>query len=225
MFKKFKPFSGFCPVPVLPSSQVAATSYMQHLAYLEWYIEQMREHFETHDSDFDTAIEQLQNADESIVGDIELLDGRVEALEQSGVSGTPQICSAAGLYSGTPLDGTDMVPLFLSSVGTTTDKITIANGVAVIGNGVSSIRVFGGMIVGYTGGGATIGCSVTRDGVALLTGTTYAPLEGTLSSVTVNLNDHVIAVSPGDELTFGIWSYSTLANSVTQVHICFEVVE
>lgn len=42
MITKFKPFSGFCPVPVLPSSQIAATSYMQHLAYLEWYITQLQ---------------------------------------------------------------------------------------------------------------------------------------------------------------------------------------
>ena len=46
MFKKFKPFSGYCPVPILPSSQVAATSYMQHLAYLEWYIAQLQNEIE-----------------------------------------------------------------------------------------------------------------------------------------------------------------------------------
>lgn len=33
-----KKFKGYMPVPVLPSAQVAATSYAQQLAYLEWYV-------------------------------------------------------------------------------------------------------------------------------------------------------------------------------------------
>ena len=35
---KIKPFKGWLPVPMLPAAQVQASSYMQHLAYLEWYI-------------------------------------------------------------------------------------------------------------------------------------------------------------------------------------------
>lgn len=36
---KIKPFKGWLPVPILPAAQVQATSYAQHLAYLEWYID------------------------------------------------------------------------------------------------------------------------------------------------------------------------------------------
>ena len=36
---KLKPFRGWLPVPILPAAQVQATSYAQHLAYLEWYID------------------------------------------------------------------------------------------------------------------------------------------------------------------------------------------
>lgn len=36
-----KPFCGLLPVPILPAAQVAATSYEQHLAYIEWYIKHL----------------------------------------------------------------------------------------------------------------------------------------------------------------------------------------
>ena len=36
---KIKPFKGWLPVPVLPAAQVQATSYAQHLAYLQWYLD------------------------------------------------------------------------------------------------------------------------------------------------------------------------------------------
>lgn len=36
---KIKPFKGWLPVPILPAAQIQATSYAQHLAYLEWYID------------------------------------------------------------------------------------------------------------------------------------------------------------------------------------------
>ena len=36
---KIEPFKGWFPVPILPAAQVQATSYAQHLAYLEWYID------------------------------------------------------------------------------------------------------------------------------------------------------------------------------------------
>lgn len=39
---KLKPFKGWLPVPILPAAQVQATSYAQHLAYLEWYIDYLR---------------------------------------------------------------------------------------------------------------------------------------------------------------------------------------
>jgi hypothetical protein len=38
-----KPFKGFFPVPILPAAQVQATSYAQHLAYIEWYIDYLAE--------------------------------------------------------------------------------------------------------------------------------------------------------------------------------------
>lgn len=41
--RKLKPFKGWFPVPVLPAAQVQATSYAQHLAYLEWYIDYLSE--------------------------------------------------------------------------------------------------------------------------------------------------------------------------------------
>lgn len=36
---KLKKFKSWLPVPVLPAAQVAATSYAQQLAYLEWYVD------------------------------------------------------------------------------------------------------------------------------------------------------------------------------------------
>lgn len=41
--RKLKKFKGWLPVPVLPAAQVQATSYAQHLAYLEWYIDYLSE--------------------------------------------------------------------------------------------------------------------------------------------------------------------------------------
>ena len=43
MARKIKPFKGWLPVPVLPAAQVQATSYAQHLAYLQWYIDYLSE--------------------------------------------------------------------------------------------------------------------------------------------------------------------------------------
>ena len=43
MARKLKPFKGWLPVPVLPAAQVQATSYAQHLAYLQWYVEYLAE--------------------------------------------------------------------------------------------------------------------------------------------------------------------------------------
>lgn len=43
MARKLKPFKGWLPVPVLPAAQVQATSYAQHLAYLQWYVEYLSE--------------------------------------------------------------------------------------------------------------------------------------------------------------------------------------
>ena len=73
MIKKFKPFSGFCPVPVLPSSQAAATSYMQHLAYLEWYIEQMKKAFENEDDNLHTGLDHLDSAMGGIEANMDLI--------------------------------------------------------------------------------------------------------------------------------------------------------
>ena len=39
---KLKPFKGWLPVPILPAAQVQATSYAQHLAYIEWYLDYLR---------------------------------------------------------------------------------------------------------------------------------------------------------------------------------------
>ena len=36
------PFRSFLPVPILPAAQVQATSYAQHLAYIEWYLDYLR---------------------------------------------------------------------------------------------------------------------------------------------------------------------------------------
>lgn len=73
MIKKFKPFSGFCPVPVLPASQAAATSYMQHLAYLEWYIEQMKNAFENEDDNLHTGLDRLDSAMGGIEANMDLI--------------------------------------------------------------------------------------------------------------------------------------------------------
>lgn len=43
MARKLKPFKGWLPVPVLPAAQVQATSYAQHLAYLQWYVDYLAE--------------------------------------------------------------------------------------------------------------------------------------------------------------------------------------
>ena len=73
MIKKFKPFSGFCPVPVLPASQAAATSYMQHLAYLEWYIEHMKNAFENEDDNLHTGLDRLDSAMGGIEANMDLI--------------------------------------------------------------------------------------------------------------------------------------------------------
>lgn len=225
--KKFKPFSGFCPVPVLPSSQVAATSYMQHLAYLEWYIEQLRKHFEEQDSDFDAAIEGIQDSFETVSADIEDLDDRVAALEQSGGGGAaPALIRASGLVSSETSAASGTIPLFGGI--TTTDKITVdgTTGAVKIGAGVSKVRIFGGMRVLYTGSARVIYCSITRGagGLAVLSGSAYAPV-GVSDVVNPTFITDVITVSEGDLLYFNFSGCADLTNLTLTPSIVVEVIE
>lgn len=227
MIKKFKPFSGFCPVPVLPSSQVAATSYMQHLAYLEWYIEQLRKHFEEQGSDFDAAIEGIQDSFETVNADIEDLDDRVAALEQSGGGGAaPALIRASGLVSSETSAASGSIPLFGGI--TTTDKITVdgTTGAVKIGAGVSKIRISGGMRVLYTGSARIIYCSITRGagGLAVLSGSAYAPV-GVSDVVNPTLITDVITVSEGDLLYFNFSGCADLTNLTLTPSIVVEVIE
>lgn len=225
--KKFKPFSGFCPVPVLPSSQVAATSYMQHLAYLEWYIEQLRKHFEEQDSDFDAAIEGIQDSFETVGADIEDLDDRVSALEQSGGGGAaPALIRASGLVSSETSAASGSIPLFGGI--TTTDKITVdgTTGAVKIGAGVSKVRISGGMRVLYTGSARIIYCSITRGagGLAVLSGSAYAPV-GVSDVVNPTFITDVITVSEGDLLYFNFSGCADLTNVTLTPSIIVEVIE
>lgn len=225
--KKFKPFSGFCPVPVLPSSQVAATSYMQHLAYLEWYIEQLRKHFEEQDSDFDAAIEGIQDSFETVGADIEALDDRVSALEQSGGGGAaPALIRASGLVSSETSAASGTIPLFGGI--TTTDKITVdgTTGAVKIGAGVSKVRISGGMRVLYTGSARVVYCSITRGagGLAVLSGSAYAPV-GVSDVVNPTFITDVITVSEGDLLYFNFSGCADLTNLTLTPSIIVEVIE
>lgn len=66
-----RPFNGgFLPLPILPASQVAATSYEQHLAYIEWYLN------------------YLANEVNGISGEVTQLTGTGDILDQSTVVGT-----------------------------------------------------------------------------------------------------------------------------------------
>ena len=40
-----QPFHSFMPVPILPAAQMQATSYEQHLAYIEWYLNYLSKNF------------------------------------------------------------------------------------------------------------------------------------------------------------------------------------
>lgn len=227
MIKKFKPFSGFCPVPVLPSSQAAATSYMQHLAYLEWYIEQMRKHFEQQDTDFDAAIEQIQDSFETVGADIEALDDRVSALEQSGGGGAaPALIRASGLVSSETSAASGSIPLFGGI--TTTDKITVdgTTGAVKIGAGVSKVRISGGMRALYTGSARVIYCSITRGagGTSVLVGSAYAPA-GASDVVDLALISDVLTVSEGDLLYFNFSGCADLTNLTLTPSIIVEVIE
>lgn len=227
MIEKFKPFSGFCPVPVLPSSQVAATSYMQHLAYLEWYIEQLRKHFEQQDTDFDTAIERIQDSFETVNADIESLDDRVAALEQSGGGGAaPALIRASGLVSSEASAGAGSIPLFAGI--STTDKLTVdgTTGAVKIGAGVSKVRISGGMRVLYTGSARIIYCSIRRGagGLVVLSGSAYAPV-GASGVVNPTLITDVITVSEGDLLYFNFSGCADLTNVTLTPSIVVEVIE
>ena len=227
MIKKFKPFSGFCPVPVLPSSQVAATSYMQHLAYLEWYIEQVRKHFEEQDTDFDIAIERIQDSFESVNTDIESLDDRVAALEESsGDAAAPQLLRAYGTVAAENSAASGIIPLFAGI--STTDKLTVdgTTGALKIGAGVSKVRISGGMIVLYTGSARVIYCSVTRGagGTAVLAGSAYAPV-GASAVIDPALITDVISVSEGDLLYFTFSGCADLTNVRLTPSIVVEVIE
>lgn len=227
MIKKFKPFSGFCPVPVLPASQSAATSYMQHLAYLEWYIEQVRKHFEQQDTDFDAAIEGIQDSFETVNADIESLDDRVAALEQSGGGGAaPQILRAYGLVTSEASPASGSIPLFGGI--TTTDKIIVdgTTGAVKIGAGVSKIRISGGMRVLYTGSARVIYCSITRGagGLPVLFGSAYAPV-GVSDVVNPTFITDVITVSEGDLLYFNFSGCADLTNVTLTPSIVVEVIE
>lgn len=227
MIKKFKPFSGFCPVPVLPSSQAAATSYAQHLAYLEWYIEQMRKQFEQQDTDFDAAIEQIQDSFETVGADIEALDDRVTALEESsGDAAAPQLLRAYGTVAAENSAASGNIPLFAGF--STTDKLTVdgTTGAVKIGAGVSKIRISGGMKVLYTGTARVIYCSVTRGagGTAVLVGSAYAPA-GVSAVVDPALISDVITVSEGDLLYFNFSGCDSLTDANLSPSIIVEVIE
>lgn len=227
MFNKFKPFSGFCPVPVLPSSQVAATSYMQHLAYLEWYIEQLRKHFETQDTDFDAAIERIQDSFESVNADIEALDDRVAALEESsGDADAPQLLRAYGTVASENSAASGSIPLFAGF--STTEKLTVdgTTGAVKIGAGVSKVRISGGMKVLYTGSARVIYCSVTRGsgGTVALAGSAYAPV-GASAVVDLALISDAISVSEGDLLYFNFSGCDSLTNTNLSPSIVVEVIE
>lgn len=227
MIKKFKPFSGFCPVPVLPSSQAAATSYMQHLAYLEWYIEQVRKHFEQQDTDFDAAIEGIQDSFETVGADIEALDDRVAALEESsGDAAAPQLLRAYGTVAAENSAASGSIPLFAGF--STTDKLTVDGtiGAIKIGAGVSKVRISGGMKVLYTGSARVIYCSVTRGagGTSVLVGSAYAPA-GASDVVDVALISDAISVSENDLLYFNFSGCDSLTNANLSPSIVVEVIE
>lgn len=100
MAKKLKPFKGWLPVPVLPAAQVQATSYAQHLAYLEWYIDYLREQIElcetlankVTDIDNDSTDEQYPSAKavqtklNAVASALQLIKAQVDAIPKIEVN-------------------------------------------------------------------------------------------------------------------------------------------
>ena len=100
MAHKLKPFKGWLPVPVLPAAQVQATSYAQHLAYLQWYIDYLAEEIalceqlanKVTNIDADSTDEQYPSAKavytklHLLAGMLDMLQGQVEAIPKIEVN-------------------------------------------------------------------------------------------------------------------------------------------
>ena len=100
MARKLKPFRGWLPVPVLPAAQVQATSYAQHLAYLQWYIDYLAEEIalceqlanKVTNIDADSTDDQYPSAKavytklQVLAGMLDMLRGQVEAIPKIEVN-------------------------------------------------------------------------------------------------------------------------------------------
>ena len=100
MARKLKPFKGWLPVPVLPAAQVQATSYAQHLAYLQWYIDYLAGEIalceqlanKVTNIDADSTDEQYPSAKavysklQVVAGLLDMLRGQVEAIPKIEVN-------------------------------------------------------------------------------------------------------------------------------------------
>lgn len=97
MARKIKPFKGWLPVPVLPAAQVQATSYAQHLAYLQWYVEYLAEEValceqlanKVTNIDADSTDEQYPSA-KAVQDKLAVLAGAISTLS-GAVADIPQI--------------------------------------------------------------------------------------------------------------------------------------
>ena len=119
-----RPFKGFMPVPVLPAAQVQATSYEQHLAYVEWYLNYLSGTVNTKTEALEAAI-----AEKSTVVANEALGGTEPDLTELTVDGTKYKVPDGGGGGG---GGDQTSGTFNVLVGST----TISGGVYVIDGGL-----------------------------------------------------------------------------------------
>lgn len=217
-----KPFRSFLPVPILPASQVQATSYEQHLAYLEWYIDYMAKVLES--------AETVENKVTSISADSTDTDypsakAVYNALQnvQPGGSTGPEILQAYGLGADIASDDVT-VPLF--SGYDNTDKLTVASNKIKVGAGVTKIKLSGFCNITYTtANNATVYMTVKKGSTNLAGGIVFLPAGSILSGKLV-LPDTLIFVAENDELEIhliGMASGFTSCNAAP--YILAEVIE
>ena len=219
--KKFKPFSGFCPLPILPASQITATSYAQHLAYLEWYIAQLQAMIEQGGS---VVANPEMTGDEPDLTGIQIGDTKY-AVPEGGTEYQPEILTVYGLV-GDPLTDNETVPVFQGyKFGT---KLSVANNKIVIGAGVQHVKISGSASLFYTAtptaDTGTLG--IKKNGsLAGIQG--YAPLpDGASYVMDIEMMPRIIEVTDGDELEPYILNLASgFTTNTVNVYAIVEVID
>lgn len=217
-----KPFRGFLPVPILPAAQVQATSYEQHLAYIEWYLNYLAGAVNSIVPG--TAVEANPELDggEDDLDSIEIAGTKYAIPSGGGAAAAPEILEVYGLLSA-PL--TDSEAVALSAGYSSTDKITLDSGKVKFGAGVNHVRVTGYVSLYYTGTAAVCSAQMRKSGVTQASTVAYVN-SGVDAVDYLVVPDHIRPVSEGDVWELFLTNmHSTFSSMQATPRIIIEVLD